>query len=114
MLSADPTVTTCGSDVGSGVISAVGGPGVFTYTVGSDVYPNFILDTDYVNFTIVYGCKPGSQRRDETIYIYSRSYTLSESSQARVRRVLAANNIRWSDVRPVVQGPNMPYLPLPR
>lgn len=45
-------------------------------------YSIFVLDTDYENFTVVYGCYPESRRhheRDELILIHSRHYRLSKT-----------------------------------
>lgn len=113
---ADPTVTTCGEDIGSGRVTALSSPGEFTYQTKDNIYPQYILDTDYDNFTIVYGCKPGSgtDQRDETIFVYSRSYSLSVALKARVLLALERNGIQWSKARPVRQGSSMPYLPRPK
>lgn len=113
---ADRTVTTCGENLGSGRINALPIPGQFTYESKGEVYPNFVLDTDYDNFTIVYGCRPGSDgnSRDELIFIYSRSYTLSRTLQARVLHVLQRNGIQSAKVKFVRQGCSLPYLPLPK
>lgn len=112
---ANTSLPICGSNVGSGLATAIS-PGEFTYTFGNNVYPSYVLDTDYVNFMIVYGCKPGTPayKRDEYVFVYSRSYTLSNAVQDRVRKSIEANNIQWSDVKAVDQGPALPYLPLPK
>lgn len=109
------SVSVCGEDVGSGVVAALPTIGEFTYQVKDNIYPNFILDTDYDHYTIVYGCKPGANnKRDEVIFIYSRTYTLAPVYRRRVASVLAKNGIKFSDAKPVKQGDNYPYLPKPR
>ncbi len=113
---ANPTITICGDDIGSGRIAGLARAGEFTYETKGNIYPNFILDTNYDDFTIVYGCKPrsGSNQRDEKIFVYTRGYTLTATLLPRVRRVLERNGIQWSAVRPVRQGATLPYLPLPK
>lgn len=109
---AQPTIAICGANVGSGVVAATQNPGEFTYQFEENIYPDYILDTDYDNFTIVYGCKPGSRNlRDEVIFVLSRDYTLNPTLQARVRAVLERNGVQWSKVKPVKQGRSTPYTP---
>lgn len=108
---ADTTVAVCGADIGSGYVIATTTPGQFIYEYLDNMYPAFVLDTDYESYTIIYGCKPGSRsnQRDEVLYIYSRDYMMSNIYQDRVRSVLEKNNIQWFEARPVKQGPTIPY-----
>lgn len=113
---ADPTVPVCGAEVGSGRVTGLPQPGEFTYQFLDEVYPNFVLDTDYDNFTIVYGCRPDANdatQRDEVTFVYSRTYALTSDLNSHVDDVLRQNNINPRSARHVSQGPTMPYLPHP-
>lgn len=83
------------------------------YQFANSSYPIYILDTDYDNFTIAYGCKPGStiNTRDEVLYVETRDYSLSSTLETRVRAVLKRNGVDWRNARRVVQGPTTPYTP---
>lgn len=108
----DPDVAICGTDIGSGYAVAIAeNPGEFRYEYVDDVYPAYVLDTDYENYFVTYKCKPGSQsnQRDEELHIYSRDYTLDKTYEDRVRNVLQRNDIEWSVARPIKQGPMTPY-----
>lgn len=106
-----PDVAVCGRNVGSGSVKLTCNPGELMFPFGNDVYPSYVLDSDYGNFTIVYGCKPGSQGRDEMIFVFSRGYQLNDTLVNRVRDVLKRNGISWSKAKPVKQGRTTPYLP---
>ncbi len=104
-------IAFCGSIIGSGTVTATNNSGEFIYAFDDKSYTIYVLDTDYDNFAIVYGCNAGRRMCDELIYILSRDYKLSGSAEARVRRVLQENGIEFSKARPVKQGPSTPYTP---
>lgn len=108
------SIATCGRDVASGTVSIESTPGEMTYRFKNKVYKIYVLDTDYENFSIVYGCNPGSGRhsgRDELILVHSRSYRLSKALENRVRRVIEENGGDWSIAKPIKQGSTVPYTP---
>lgn len=108
---ATPDIAVCGRDIGTAILSATSTPGEFTYELYNNVYPLFLLDTDYDNYAIVYGCKPGLEGRDELIFVFSRRYQLNDTLVKRVRDVIQRNGIDWSKAKPVRQGPSIPYTP---
>lgn len=114
---ANPTIATCGNKVGSGTVTFLpntGDPASMVYQFGNSSYPIYILDTDYTNFVIVYGCKPVSERpteRDELIIVLSRDYELTVSFRNRVNGVLKRNDADLSKGERVKQGPRIPYTP---
>lgn len=116
---AKPEFAVCGSKVGSGTATVTSTPGQIDiiYEFDNNAYPVFILDTDYENYSIVYGCKTGSgrrSRRDELIIVFSRNYQLNENFEKLVLRVLEKNGADWSKVKRSKQGPSTPYTPGPR
>lgn len=113
---ANPKVPFCGKKIGSGTFSSVlENPGAFTYTFDGNTSTVYALETDYVNFIIIYGCKSGSgSDRDEMIFVYSRNYSLNDALQTRVRTIIRKNKIDWSKAKPVKHGPFTPYTPGPR
>lgn len=109
-----PSDATCGSKVASGTVKLTNNPGEMVYAFNDKVYNIYILDTDYDNFTVIYGCNPGSRRHqghDEIILIHSRHYQLSESLEGRVRKAIQGNGGDWSKAKPIKQGPKMAYTP---
>lgn len=114
---ADPKVSYCGAAVGSGTASTnVPRQGEFIYKYLNNTYSVYVLDTDYKNINVAYGCKPASQPylRDEIIFVLSREYNLNESLTARAREVLGRNGIQWSKLKTSKQGASIPYPPLPQ
>lgn len=110
----EPNIPICGSSIGSGFVThQTSSPGAFTYQFGNNIYPIYVLDTDYGNFTIIYGCKSGSKNYtlDEVILVVSRDYGLSPILWARARTALRANRIQWTKAKPVQQGSSIPYTP---
>lgn len=108
------SMATCGRSVASGTVTATSTPGALTYAFNNKVYTIYVLDTDYENFTVVYGCNPGSrkhQERDELILIHSRHYQLSHTLERRVRNVIERNGGDWSNAKPIKQGCQIPYTP---
>lgn len=104
----------CGSKIGSGTVTAMNNPGEFHYEFDVQSFMIYVLDTDYDNFAIIYGCNPGRGRRlwrDDLIFILSRDYKISDALQTRVRNVLQQNDIQFSKARLVKQGPATPYTP---
>lgn len=108
---ADPKSATCGSKVASGTVKATSTPGELIYAFDNKVYNIYVLDTDYENFTIVYGCNPAGRGRDELILIHSRDYQLTKSLEKRVRNVINLNGGNWSNAKPIKQGHSVPYTP---
>lgn len=114
---AEPEVAVCGSKIGTGAATATSNPGEFMYKFDNNVYPIYIIDTDYENYSVLYGCKPGSGRRstlDELIIVFSRDYQLNDTFEARVRKVIKKNGGDWSKAKPSKQGDSTPYTPGPR
>lgn len=112
---ADPELVTCSPEVGTGFLKPGSDPGSFLYEFDGNIYPTFVLDTDYENFGFMYGCIPGPfNTRDELIFIYTRDYHLSSTLETRVRAVAKRNNIAWSNALPIKQGPSVPYTPGPK
>lgn len=109
-------VAFCGSKIGSGTATATNNTCEFLYQTGTDsnnllVY---VLDTNYDDLTVAYGCRPGSRRgsrRKELIFVLSRDYKLSKSFETRARNVLQRNGIEFSNAKPVTQGQSIPYTP---
>lgn len=109
---------TCDSDVGTGFIRPLSEAGRFSYEFDGQSYLNVILDADD-NSVIFYGCKSKQQklpteRRDEQIFIYARSYQQCKSLERQSRRVLEQNGISWSSVKTVTHGSSIPYTPVPQ
>ncbi len=103
----NPRMTYCGSKVGSGFVTATNTTGKYLYQTGNEYnnLPVFILDTNYDDYIICYGCRPApceDGKHTELIYILSRDYALSDTSRARVRNILELNGIKFSDVNPVL------------
>lgn len=114
---ANTDIVACGSNIGSGTCTVTSNPGEFTYEFDNKVYTIYVLDTDYKNFMLIYGCKAGfgrRSRRDEVIYVYSRDYQLNDNLENRVRNVLQRNGIEFSKTKPVKHGRSTPYTPGPR
>lgn len=113
----DSKIAACGSNIGSGTVTATSNPGEFTYAFDNNVITIYVLDTDYDRFAIVYGCKTGSgrrSRREELIFVLTRDYTLTDSLEDRVRNVLQRNGSALSNAKRVSQGSSTPYTPVPR
>lgn len=118
---ANPDQVTCSTEVGTGFIKPMSTAGMFSYEYDGHTYPTVVLDMDD-DFLISYACKEQSQRQrrrhngghDEQIYVYSRSYELCQSLECRTRSVLKQNRIPWSHVKPVKQGPSIPYTTVPK
>lgn len=110
---ATPNTATCGPEVGSGIVKVTSTPGEMTYEFNNKnkFYYIYVLDTDYENFTIVYGCNPRGRERDELILIHSRHYKLSNALEHRIRKVVQQNGGDWSNAKPIRQGPTIPYTP---
>lgn len=114
---ANPNEAFCGNTVGSGTIIPTNRPGVFTYYTKTDLdkIEVQVLYTDYDDLTIVYGCRPSPcgcpTKRQELILVLSRNYKLSSASETTARNVLERNDIKFSNAKPVKQGPSMPYTP---
>lgn len=107
-----PSTATCGKNVASGTVKLTSTPGALTYAFNNKVYTIYVLDTDYDNYTIVYGCNStGSRRRDELILIHSRHYQLSKTLEDRIRTVVEKNGGNWSNAKRIEQGPKMAYTP---
>lgn len=107
--SADPSIPYCGEKVGTGTTVSTGYVGGFIYQFDDQTYLSHPIDTDYDNFAIVYGCKPESG--EELIFIITRDYTLPARLLPRVNKILKRNGIAWSKLKPVKQGPTVPYIP---
>lgn len=109
---ADNNIAACGDNIGSGTVTATDNSGEFIYKFADESINIYVLDTDYDNFAIVYGCTArGRRNRDELIFVLSRQYKLSDELQARVEKALRDNGSDISRARPVVQGPRTPYTP---
>lgn len=111
----DPTKAVCGAAVGSGSIMPTE-PGQLNYTFGENQYIISVLDTDYDNFFVVYGCKPKScdGGRDEILFIYARAQTLTPEQYNRAVQVIEMNGIDLKQLNAVFQGPCCPYMRLPK
>lgn len=55
---ANPDIGTCGTDIGSGTVTATSTAGVFLYQFGNNNYTLYGLGMNYEKLIIVYGCKP--------------------------------------------------------
>lgn len=111
----DTELVTCSPQVGTGILNALSNPGMFSYEFDDNIYTVFVLDIDYENFGVIYGCKPGLfNTRDELIFIFTRDYQLSSTLEPRVRGVFQRNNIDWSNALAIKQGPSVPYIPGPK
>lgn len=110
---ADKSIAYCGSDIGSGICTITKNPGEIIYSFADQSVTIYVLDAVYDRFVIVYGCNAGKggRLRDETIFILSRTYTLSGADRERVDKVLKRNGIEFSTAKLVVQGPHIPYTP---
>lgn len=124
---ANPQISICGPEVGSGLLTTTSRRGEFLYRNRGKIYPTYVLDTDYDTFAIFYGCKPyvpptpptappvftprRNNGRDETIFIYSRFYALTPVAMSRTRHFLADNHIDWNNVHWITQGNSVPYVP---
>lgn len=109
---ANPDTPACGDAIGTGYVLPGSNPGEFIYKFGSSEYILYSIDTDYVNFNLVYGCRSGNNAgRDEQILVLSRHYELSTTVLDRIRDVLKRNGSSLSNVKAVKQGPSIPYTP---
>lgn len=115
---ANASLPTCGNKVGSGTVTFVSNTTnsvIMNYQFGNNTFPIYILDTDYDNFVVVYGCNAGSQhQREEFSVVLSRDYELADGFDKRARSILQRNDIDLSILKPVKQGPLIPYTPGPK
>lgn len=110
---ANKYIARCGSKVGSGTVTATNNPGEFMYDFDVQSYKIYVLDVEYDDFAIIYGCNSGrgSHSRDDLIFILSRDYKLTDTVQTRVEHGLQRNGINFLKAKPVKQGPRTPYTP---
>lgn len=106
---ANKSIAYCGSKIGSGTVTVTNKPGEFIYDFADQSVTIYVLDVVYDRFAIIYGCSAISG--EDTIFILSRDFHISETETERVEDVLEQNGIDFSNAKTIDQGPHIPYLP---
>jgi len=110
-----PSVPACGVSIGSGTVTGTNTTGLFTYQSGAYNSDMVVLDTDYTDYTVIYGCRPHgflNLQRDELLYVYSRTFSLSKEVLDKINTVFERNHINPAQLRDVRQGRECPYNPM--
>lgn len=102
---ADPDVAKCGSRDGSGIVTSANNRDDVFYKISTDDNDLLVLDTNYNDLTIAYGCKQSCRGsgREEIILILSRDYKLNPTLENRARSVLKNYGIKFSNAKIVKQ-----------